>query len=199
MSDEVRAGYDAPFPDDAYCAGPRAMPGLVPTSPDDPAAAANKAAWTKLSASPTPMLVAFSDSDPITGPMGAIFQREMPGAQGVDHPVHPGRRAFLAGGCRRGTGRLHRGVSAPLSRQLDAVTAEWAVGGQGNENRYGCGDLVRGVGVPVSTDGVLAFRLDREREVVLKSIGTSRFRRRPASAKSTGRLRDARRWGLCTR
>ncbi len=95
MSDEVRAGYDAPFPSDEYCAGPRAMPGLVPTSPDDPAAAANKAAWAKLSVSPTPMLVAFSDSDPITGPMGAIFQREMRGAQGIDHPVIHGAGHFL--------------------------------------------------------------------------------------------------------
>jgi haloalkane dehalogenase len=87
MSDEVRAGYDAPFPDDTYCIGPRAMPGLVPTSPDDPAAVANKSAWAKLSVSPTPMLVAFSDSDPFTGAMGPIFQHEMRGAQGIDHPV----------------------------------------------------------------------------------------------------------------
>ena len=87
MSEQERAGYDAPFPTDQYCAGPRAMPGLVPTSPDDPAAAANKTAWTRLSVSPTPMLVAFSDSDPITGPMAAIFQREMRGAQGIGHPV----------------------------------------------------------------------------------------------------------------
>jgi haloalkane dehalogenase len=95
LSDEVRAGYDAPFPGDEYCAGPRAMPGLVPTSPDDPAAAANKAAWAKLSVSPTPMLVAFSDRDPITGPMAAIFQREMRGAQGIDHPVVRGAGHFL--------------------------------------------------------------------------------------------------------
>jgi haloalkane dehalogenase len=95
LSDEVRAGYDAPFPADEYCAGPRAMPGLVPTSPDDPAAAANRAAWAKLSVSPTPMLVAFSDSDPITGPMAAIFQREMRGAQGIDHPTIPGAGHFL--------------------------------------------------------------------------------------------------------
>jgi haloalkane dehalogenase len=87
MSDAVRAAYDAPFPDDTYCAGPRAMPGLVPTSPDDPAAPANRSAWATLRESSTPMLVAFSDSDPITGPMGAIFQREMRGAQGIDHPV----------------------------------------------------------------------------------------------------------------
>jgi haloalkane dehalogenase len=71
------------------------MPGLVPTSPGDPASGANKAAWAKLSVSPTPMLVAFSDSDPITGPMGAIFQREMRGAQGVDHPVIRGAGHFL--------------------------------------------------------------------------------------------------------
>jgi haloalkane dehalogenase len=71
------------------------MPGLVPISPDDPAAAANKAAWAKLSVSPTPMLVAFSDGDPITGPMAAIFQREMRGAQGIDHPTIHGAGHFL--------------------------------------------------------------------------------------------------------
>ena len=87
MSDAVRQAYDAPFPDDTYCAAPRAMPGLVPTSPDDPAAQANRSAWAALSASQTPMLVAFSDGDPITGGMAPIFKREMPGAQGIDHPV----------------------------------------------------------------------------------------------------------------
>ena len=87
MSEAARRGYDAPFPDDSYCAGPRAMPGLVPTSPDDPAAPANRAAWAALCSSATPMLVAFSDSDPITGAMAPIFQRAMRGAQGYDHPV----------------------------------------------------------------------------------------------------------------
>jgi haloalkane dehalogenase len=87
MSDEVRAAYDAPFPDDSYCAAPRAMPGLVPTSPNDPAAPANRSAWAKLCASTTPMLVAFSDGDPITGGMAPILQREMAGAQGIEHPV----------------------------------------------------------------------------------------------------------------
>lgn len=87
MSDAVRAGYDAPFPDDTYCAGPRAMPVLVPTTPDDPASAANRAAWNALCDSATPMLVAFSDSDPITGPMAAIFASQMRGAQGIEHPV----------------------------------------------------------------------------------------------------------------
>jgi haloalkane dehalogenase len=87
MSDDVRAAYDAPFPDDSFCAAPRAMPGLVPTSADDPASAANRSAWAKLRESPTPMLVAFSDGDPITGAMGPILRRQMRGAQGIEHPV----------------------------------------------------------------------------------------------------------------
>jgi haloalkane dehalogenase len=95
MSDEVRAGYDAPFPDESFKAGPRAMPGLVPTRPDDPAAPANRAAWEALTASPTPFLVAFSDGDPITGGMAPILRRSMPGAQGREHPVIEGAGHFL--------------------------------------------------------------------------------------------------------
>ncbi|KAA8957177.1 haloalkane dehalogenase [Mycobacterium sp.] len=87
VSEAVRKAYDAPFPDDSFCAGPRAMPGLVPTAPDDPASAANRSAWARLCQSPTPMLVAFSDGDPITGAMAPIFQRQMRGAQGIEHPV----------------------------------------------------------------------------------------------------------------
>src|SRR5690349_6949208 len=45
LSPPVRAAYDAPFPDESFKAGPRAMPLLVPTRPDDPATAANRAAW----------------------------------------------------------------------------------------------------------------------------------------------------------
>ena len=87
LSDAVRAGYDAPFPDESYCVGPRVMPSLVPTSPDDPAAPANRAAWATLCESATPMLVAFGDADPISAPMAAVFQQAMRGAQGIDHPV----------------------------------------------------------------------------------------------------------------
>jgi haloalkane dehalogenase len=87
MAGAVSAAYDAPFPDDTYCAAPRAMPGLIPTTPDDPASAANRAAWKVLSDSATPMLVAFSDGDPITGAMADIFAGKMRGAKGVDHPT----------------------------------------------------------------------------------------------------------------
>ena len=92
---EVRAAYNAPFPDDSYCAAPRAMPGLLPTTPDDPASEPNRRAWAALSASPMPMLVAFSDGDPITGAMGPIFRGHMRGAQGIDHPTIHGAGHFI--------------------------------------------------------------------------------------------------------
>ena len=92
---EVLAGYDAPFPDDSYTAAARAMPGLVPTTPDDPASAANRAAWTALGELPIPMLVAFSDGDPITGGMGPILRRHAAGAAGREHPVIEGAGHFL--------------------------------------------------------------------------------------------------------
>ena len=43
----------------------------------------------------TPMLVAFSDSDPITGPMAQIFASQMRGAHGVEHPVITNAGHFL--------------------------------------------------------------------------------------------------------
>lgn len=95
LSAEARVAYDAPFPDESYKAGPRAMPGLVPYEPDNPASEANRAAWATLAASPTPLLCAFSDSDPITGAMGPILQRAMAGAQGRSHPTIANAGHFL--------------------------------------------------------------------------------------------------------
>ncbi len=92
---EVLAAYDAPYPDETFKAGPRAMPGLVPITPDDPAAAANRAAWTALSRWEKPFLVAFSDSDPITADMAPVFASVVPGAKGVQHPTIVGAGHFL--------------------------------------------------------------------------------------------------------
>ena len=87
LAPEVLAAYDAPFPDESFKAGPRAMPDLVPISPDDPASAANIAAWQRLAELDIPFLVAFSDGDPITGPMAPALRRAMPGAADVVHPT----------------------------------------------------------------------------------------------------------------
>ena len=95
LTPDVRAGYEAPFPDGRYQAGPRAMPLLVPTAPDDPAAAANRAAWAALTAATTPLLVAFSDGDPITGGMAPVLRTAFAGAQGRDHPVIAGAGHFV--------------------------------------------------------------------------------------------------------
>ena len=95
LAPEVLAAYDAPFPGEEYKAGPRAMPGLVPNRPDDPASAANRAAWERLRRWEKPFLVAFSDSDPITGAMAPILRRQVPGAAGIDHPVLTGAGHFL--------------------------------------------------------------------------------------------------------
>ncbi|MEU4575796.1 haloalkane dehalogenase [Nonomuraea sp. NPDC023979] len=92
---KVRAAYDAPFPDESYKAGPRAMPGLVPYAPDNPASAANRAAWQVLTTLDRPFLVAFSDGDPITAGMAPVLRRSMPGAAGRAHPVITGAGHFL--------------------------------------------------------------------------------------------------------
>jgi len=95
LTPEILAAYEAPFPDPSYAAAVRAMPGLVPTSPDDPAAEANRAAWARLAAWDKPFLVAFSDRDPITGGMAPILKKTVPGAAGLDHPVIEGAGHFL--------------------------------------------------------------------------------------------------------
>lgn len=90
VSDEVAAAYNAPFPGEEFKAAVRAMPLLVPTTPDDPASVANRAAWQTLSTWDKPFLVAFSDNDPITAAMAPVLRNVVPGAAGLDHPVLSG-------------------------------------------------------------------------------------------------------------
>lgn len=95
ISDAVVAAYDAPFPDDRYLAGARQFPMLVPISPDDPAAPANRAAWDVLRRWQKPFLCAFSDRDPITRGGARYFQEAVPGAQGQPHTTITGAGHFL--------------------------------------------------------------------------------------------------------
>jgi len=95
MPDEVRAAYDAPFPDASYKAGPRAMPGLIPLAPDAPGAAENQAAWGVLDAFDRSFVCAFSDGDPITRGADRPFRERVPGARGQRHVTLAGGGHFL--------------------------------------------------------------------------------------------------------
>lgn len=85
LSRAVRAGYDAPFPEKSYQAGARAFPQLVPTSPDDPAIPANRAAWEVLGRWDQPVLCVFGARDPLLGKADKPLIRHIPGAAGQPH------------------------------------------------------------------------------------------------------------------
>jgi haloalkane dehalogenase len=95
LSDEVIAAYDAPFPDESYKEGARQFPALVPTSPDDPEAPANRAAWVTLEAFDRPLVCAFSDQDPITSGADRVLRELVPGAAGQPHTTIEGGGHFL--------------------------------------------------------------------------------------------------------
>jgi haloalkane dehalogenase len=87
VADEVKAAYNAPFPDESYKAGARAFPLLVPASKDDPEHGPNTAAWKVLEAWTKPLLTAFGDSDPITAGADKQLQARVPGAKGQPHTI----------------------------------------------------------------------------------------------------------------
>jgi haloalkane dehalogenase len=95
LSPEVAAAYAAPFPDESYKAGVRQFPMLVPTTPDDPAAPANRAAWEVLSAYDKPFLTIFGADDRMTLGAERLLQALIPGAAGQDHVVLEGAGHFL--------------------------------------------------------------------------------------------------------
>lgn len=91
VSAKVRAGYDAPFPQQAYQAGARAFPQLVPTSADDPAIPANRWAWDALGRWEKPFLAIFGSRDPILGRADSALIRHIPGAADQPHArIHAG-------------------------------------------------------------------------------------------------------------
>ena len=95
LAPETIAAYDAPFPDESYKEGARQFPLLVPTSPDDPATTANRAAWTVLDQFEKPFLCAFSDSDPVTGGADKVMLARIPGTRGQAHTTIVGGGHFL--------------------------------------------------------------------------------------------------------
>ncbi len=85
LSANVVAAYDAPFPSAEYKAGARAFPALVPTTPNDPASDANRAAWDVFEHWEKPFLTTFSNRDSFTRGGQVPWQEKVPGAQGQEH------------------------------------------------------------------------------------------------------------------
>ncbi len=85
LSADERAAYDAPFPSSRFKAGARAFPRLVPTTPNDPATGANRAAWQVLEQWQKPFLTCFSKGDPITRGGDVYMRARIPGANGQPH------------------------------------------------------------------------------------------------------------------
>ncbi len=102
LTAEEIAAYDAPYPTDDLTVAPRTMPSLVPTTPDDPASEANRAAWKVLETWDKPFLIAFSDSDPLTAGGERAFlkvpeaMRSQVTIEGAAHFVQEDRPAELA-------------------------------------------------------------------------------------------------------
>ena len=67
----------------------------MPTSPEDPAAAANRRAWDTLRKWTKPFLTAFSDSDPVTRGAERLLQAQIPGAKDQPHTTVTGGGHFL--------------------------------------------------------------------------------------------------------
>lgn len=95
LAPEVVAGYDAPHPDESFKEAARQFPLLVPTSPDDPASAANRAAWAVLARFARPFRCAFGDSDPITKGADRVLKSDIPGARDQAHTTIAGGGHFI--------------------------------------------------------------------------------------------------------
>jgi haloalkane dehalogenase len=91
----ARAAYDAPFPGEPYLQGARRFPLLIPISPQDEAAPANRRAWEVLETLKTPFLCAFGEEDPVLGPAAKPMRDRIPGAQGQPHTTISGAGHFV--------------------------------------------------------------------------------------------------------
>ena len=92
---DILAAYDAPFPDEALCAGPRQLPLLMGLTPGSECARVNRRTLRALAQFDGPFLTAFSDGDPATRGWAELLQAHVPGATGQAHVTIAGAGHFL--------------------------------------------------------------------------------------------------------
>jgi haloalkane dehalogenase len=95
VATEALAAYDAPFPDESFCAGARQLPLLMGLTPGSECARRNRRTMEFLRSFSGPFLVAFSDGDPSTQGWDAVLQRMVPGAEGQAHARIAGAGHFV--------------------------------------------------------------------------------------------------------
>jgi haloalkane dehalogenase len=95
LTEEVKAAYDAPYPDPSDTAGLRQMTSLLPLTRNDPGAVVGRATMAALREWRKPFLTAYSDGDPATRGWETVFQDTVPGAAGQDHVTIRGAGHFL--------------------------------------------------------------------------------------------------------
>jgi len=95
LPDEVLAAYDAPFPDEVSCAGPRQLPLLMGLTPSSACARLNRRTWAELERFEGPFVTAFSDGDPATRGWDDVLQRMVPGGREQEHTTITGAGHFL--------------------------------------------------------------------------------------------------------
>jgi len=101
VPDAVLAAYDAPFPDESFCAGPRQLPLLMGLTPGSACARLNRRSLRALAEFGGPVLTAFSDGDPGTRGWAEVLHEHVPGAshvtvEGAGHFVQEDRGPELA-------------------------------------------------------------------------------------------------------
>jgi haloalkane dehalogenase len=95
VPNDVLAAYDAPFPDESYCAGPRQLPLLMGLTPSSACARINRRTLEALASFAGPFLTAFSDGDPGTGGWAEVLRERVPGARRRPHVTVAGAGHFL--------------------------------------------------------------------------------------------------------
>ncbi len=95
LTTDVLAAYDAPFPDESYCAGPRQLPLLMGLTPQSACARMNRRTFEALASFDRPFLTVFSDGDPGTRGWAEVLHSRVPGALARGHVTIVGAGHFL--------------------------------------------------------------------------------------------------------